>query len=146
MTYLTEYRFVTKKTNIVSEPCIVSSSNDAFFALKHLFDDFINIYESFYILLLQKNNKIKGFAKISQGGRDSTVVDVSIIAKYAVEALASGVILAHNHPSGNLQPSNADIEMTKKIKKALDFFDIQILDHIIITDNNYFSFADNGLF
>jgi len=93
---------------------------------------------------LDRANNTAGFAKISQGGTAGTVVDIKIIAKYAVESLSSSVIICHNHPSGNITPSEADINITKKIKDALLLFDIKLTDHIILSENNYYSFADNG--
>ena len=83
--------------------------------------------------------------KLSQGGVSGTVTDVRIAMKKAVECLASGIILCHNHPSGNLNPSEADTKITQKIKEAGAFMDIQLLDHLIISEKDYYSFADNGL-
>ena len=97
---------------------ITSSDQAANFIRRFYFDD-IEIFESFFILLLNQANKTIGYAKISQGGISGTVVDVRIIAKYAIEALATSVILAHNHPSGNLTPSQSDITITEKIKAGL---------------------------
>jgi DNA repair protein RadC len=74
-----------------------------------------------------------------------TVVDIKLIAKYAIDCLASGVILAHNHPSGNLKPSNEDLAITKRIKEGLKTLDIQVLDHIILTSDGYLSFGDEGI-
>jgi DNA repair protein RadC len=98
-----------------------------------------------YILLLDRSHHTIGYAKISQGGVSGTVVDTRIVAKFAIDSLASGIILAHNHPSGNLKPSNADETITNKIKTGLGYFDIQVLDHIIVTEDAYTSFADEGL-
>ena len=86
-----------------------------------------------------------GYAKISQGGIVGTVIDATIIAKYCVEALATSVILAHNHPSGGLVPSQQDKDITRKIKDTLKIFDCNVLDHIILTEDSFFSFADEGL-
>jgi len=83
--------------------------------------------------------------KLSQGGISGTVTDVRIIMKKAVEFLASAIIVCHNHPSGNLNPSDADSKITGKIKEAGSIMDIQLLDHIIISGKDYYSFADNGL-
>ena len=94
--------------------------------------------------MLNQANKTIGYAKISQGGIAGTVVDVRIIAKYAVESLAVSVILAHNHPSGNLKPSEADLIITKKIKEGLKILDIKVFDHIILSADNYYSFEDEG--
>jgi DNA repair protein RadC len=94
--------------------------------------------------LLDRQNKTIGYAKISQGGIFSTVVDVKIIAKYVVDSLASGIILAHNHPSGQLKASNEDIQVTNKIKEVLKHFDCVVLDHVILTVDSYYSMVDNG--
>lgn len=102
-------------------------------------------YEEFWILLLSRNNKLIEKIKLSQGGLTGTVIDVKIIMKLAIEKLASGIILCHNHPSGNTSPSAADKNITQKIKEAATFFDINLLDHIIIGDDSYYSFADDGM-
>jgi DNA repair protein RadC len=94
--------------------------------------------------MLDQSNHTIGFAKISQGGVSATVVDTRIVAKFAIDSLASGIILAHNHPSGNLKPSGADEKITDKIKSGLAYFDIQVLDHIIVTEDGYTSFSDSG--
>lgn len=123
----------------------VSSSKDATTVIRQFYHDDINIYESFFILLMNRSNNTIGYAKISQGGTAGTVVDLKIIAKIAVDGLASSVILAHNHPSGNKVPSNADITLTKNAVNGLKFLDISVLDHIILTDSDFYSLADNGL-
>ena len=122
---------------------IVSSTSSVEFIRQFYLDD-IEIYESFFLLLLNNQNQTLGYAKISQGGIVATVVDVRIVAKYVVDSLATGIILAHNHPSGNLNPSKQDMDITKKIKEAMKLFDVSVLDHIILTSDNYYSFADNG--
>lgn len=101
-------------------------------------------HEEFWALLLNKANKVIEKVRVSQGGVAGTVVDVRIIIKSAVEKLASSIIIAHNHPSGNPKPSDKDISITKKLKEAGNLLDISLLDHIIITDNECYSFADNG--
>lgn len=123
----------------------ITSSTDAEKFIRQFYGDDIDVFESFFILLLNRNNHTIGYAKISQGGITGTVIDVRIIAKYAIEALATGVIAAHNHPSGNLKPSDNDIAITKKIKDALNILDIQLYDHILLTKEGYFSFGDNNL-
>jgi DNA repair protein RadC len=114
--------------------------------IRQFYSDDIEIYESFFILLLNRAMVTTGYAKISQGGVAGTVVDIKIIAKYAVDFLASCVILAHNHPSGNLQPSSADIQLTKKAVDALKLLDIEIIDHVILTSSSYISLKDEGHF
>ena len=103
-------------------------------------------HEEFWILLLARNRKVIARVKISEGGVAGTVVDTKIIFKHAIENLASYIVLCHNHPSGNLQPSAADIQITKNLKNAAKLLDIDIVDHIIIGNNKYYSFADNDNF
>jgi DNA repair protein RadC len=122
----------------------IGSSKDAQeYARKFYFDDLV-IYESMFIILLNNSNNTIGWAKISQGGISGTVVDVSIIAKYAIESLAVGLIIIHNHPSGNLIPSEQDINITRKVSNTLTIFGSKLLDHIIFTEDNYYSFSDEG--
>jgi DNA repair protein RadC len=124
----------------------ITSSETAYNVIRQFWHDDIGIYESFFILLLNRANVTIGWAKISQGGITGTVVDTKIVVKYAIDSLASGIILAHNHPSGNLEPSQQDKEVTEKIKKAAGYIDTKVLDHLILTpDNKYFSFLDHGL-
>jgi DNA repair protein RadC len=101
-------------------------------------------HEEFWVLLLNKSNKIIDRIKVSQGGVGGTVVDPKLVLKHAVERLASAVIVVHNHPSGNPQPSDKDIALTEKLKNAAQLFDISLLDHVIVTDGECYSFADNG--
>ncbi|MFA6128373.1 MAG: DNA repair protein RadC [Bacteroidales bacterium] len=102
-------------------------------------------HEEFWILLLNRSNQVIDQVRISQGGISGTVTDVRIILNAAVEKLASGIILAHNHPSGNLSPSDADMEITKKIKEAAQLLDLSLLDHLILSDQGYLSMADDNL-
>lgn len=102
-------------------------------------------HEEFWVMLLNRGNKIIDAFMISQGGISGTVIDVRIILKPALEKLASSIILCHNHPSGTMQASDADLKITQKIKNASDLLDIAVLDHIIIGQNKYFSFADEGM-
>ncbi len=102
-------------------------------------------YEEFWVLFLNRSNRVIGRMKLSQGGISGTVTDVRIVMKKALEYLASGIIVCHNHPSGNLNPSESDSKITQKIKEAGKLLDIELLDHLIISDKDYYSFADNGL-
>jgi DNA repair protein RadC len=102
-------------------------------------------HEEFWILFLNRSNKVINRMKLSQGGVSGTVTDVRMVLKKAIECLASGMIVCHNHPSGNLNPSESDTKITQKIKDAGKLMDIQLLDHLIISDKDYYSFADNGL-
>jgi len=123
----------------------IVSSEQAYNYIRQFYFDDLTIYESFYLLMLNRANKTIAYVKISQGGVSGTVVDLKIIAKYAIESLCSSVILAHNHPSGQTKPSDADIQMTRKIKEGLDLFDIKLIDHIILCNENFYSFADECL-
>lgn len=123
----------------------VVSSRDAADVIRPLFGDDIEFFESFFMLMLNAANNTIGFVKISQGGMTSTVVDVRIIARYAIESLCTQVIIAHNHPSGNLYPSDADKRLTEKVKEGLKLLDIKVLDHIILSSDGFYSFADEGI-
>lgn len=137
--------FELKKSKTDFQKIQIRSSKDAADFIRQFYSDDIGIYESFFILLLNNSNKTVGYAKISQGGIVGTVVDVKIIAKYVVESLATGVILAHNHPSGVLIPSQADKEITRKTTEVLKYFDCKVLDHVILTEESYYSFLDEGI-
>jgi len=121
----------------------IKCSRDVFDLLAPLLSDIP--HEEFWILFLNRSNKVVNRMKLSQGGISGTVTDVRIVMKQAIENLASGIIVCHNHPSGNLNPSESDTRITQKIKEAGALMDIQLLDHLIITDKDYYSFADNGL-
>jgi len=127
-----------------SERQKISNSSNAHEILRNLWNDQIDLYESFYILLLNRANKVLGYRCISQGGISGTVVDPKAIFQAALLTNASNIILAHNHPSGTLIPSEADEMITKKIKAAGEFLEIQVLDHLILGDDSFFSFADEG--
>ena len=122
----------------------VRCSRDAEHILRQAFED-IEYRESFYILLLNRQNQVLGYRLISLGGISGTITDIRMIFQTALKANASGILLAHNHPSGNLDPSEADKKITTKIKEAGGFLDISVLDHLILSDESYFSFADQNL-
>lgn len=136
--------FGLKKNDSNFEKKKIHSAKEASNFIKQFYHEDIEIYESFFILLLNRQNQTIGYAKISQGGVASTTVDTKIVAKYCVESLASAVILAHNHPSGALKPSQADINITKKIQTGLELFDCNVLDHVILTSEGYYSLSENG--
>ena len=144
MKYAYLYSLHSEKTRQRIEYQTILSSTETFSFVKNFYTDDINLYESFFIALMKKN-KCFGWAKISQGGTCRTVVDPKIVAKYAIDCLATGVILCHNHPSGILNPSREDIALTNTLKKGLELFSIKIIDHLIISENDYYSFLDNGL-
>jgi len=125
------------------EKPLVTSSNDVAQYLRAIIKDYS--YEVFAVLFLNKANKINHFEIISRGGITGTVADPRIILKKALEEDATSIVLCHNHPSGNLKPSKADEDITYKIKEASKYFDIKVIDHIIVSEEGYFSFADEGL-
>ena len=137
-----EIKLKKVKTDFPKVKITTSKAAEEF--IRQFYSDDIGIYESFFILLLNRGGYTTGFAKISQGGTAGTVVDVKIIAKYIADTLAHGIILAHNHPSGNTTPSAQDKQMTERIKDVAKIFDTNVLDHIILTEEDYYSFADNG--
>ena len=138
-------RIELKMEKSVFEQRKVIKSEDAYDVIRKFYGDEIEIYESFFILLLNRSNTCIGYAKISQGGCFGTVIDVKMIAKYVIDSFAQSVILAHNHPSGNTTPSNEDRLQTEKIRNALRLFDCKVVDHLILTQDQYYSFADEGI-
>lgn len=121
----------------------ITSSYDAFRIINKKLSDLP--HEEFWMLLLNRANCVTKAECISKGGVSGTVVDVRLILKPAIEHLASGIIICHNHPSGQLKPSEQDLQLTKKIKESAKLMDISLMDHIIVGNQNYFSFADDGL-
>ena len=127
-------------------PSIKSSSDAAELLFENWDENTIALNESFKVLLLNNSNKVKGVYELSKGGITGTLVDMRILFATVLKSLSVGIILAHNHPSGKLQASDADIRLTKKIQKAAKLLDIAVLDHLIITpDGNYYSFSDNHI-
>lgn len=120
----------------------VTSSRDVYHYFHPLLSDLK--YEEFWVAYLNQSNRIILRKKISKGGVSETAVDIRLILKEAIEHLASGIILCHNHPSGNNKPSCADDTFTKKIKEAARLMDIRVLDHLIVCEDCYFSYADEG--
>ena len=132
-----------KQNSTIAEKPKITSSEDAY---RCLFADMEDLnYEVFKILILSRNNQVLKIETISQGGVAGTVVDPKIIFKKALDQHASGIILAHNHPSGNLKPSQQDIRITTKLVEAGKTLEINVLDHLIISNKGYFSFKDEGL-
>lgn len=121
----------------------IASSDDAYKLLAPILQE--KSIEEFWILLLNRNNRVTDQCMISSGGVSGTIVDAKVVFKHALDSLSSGIILAHNHPSGNLQPSNADIKLTEKLVLAGKSLDISVLDHLIVSSKGYFSFRDEGL-
>ncbi|PQJ79232.1 RadC family protein [Polaribacter porphyrae] len=121
----------------------ITCSKDVFYIMQHVIGDLA--HEEFWILFLNNSNKVLAKTQISKGGLTATIVDVRLLFKKALEYASVGIIVCHNHPSGKLKPSNADKQLTEKIKEAGATLDIKLLDHLIITEKSYFSFADEGV-
>src|SRR6267378_3956139 len=137
---------VSYKTKVkASERRKVITSKDAETVFRNLWSDGMELREEFYILLLNRANRVLGWYKLSQGGTTGTVVDTKLIFSIALKGLACSIILAHNHPSSNLQPSSSDINLTKRLKQAGEILEISVFDHLILTTEGYYSFADEGM-
>lgn len=132
-----------RRKSLTPRDTIVKSSKDVYDAARHFFEDLE--HEEFRIVLLSRSNKIKSIELISKGGFSGTVADGKLIFKIALQQAASAIILCHNHPSGNLQPSTSDMQLTKQLKGFGAFIELPVLDHLIFTDRSYFSFADEGM-
>ncbi len=131
-----------RKNTEVEKKKAITTSNDAFDFMSNELSDLP--HEEFWVVYLNRKNEVIKKENISKGGINGTVADIKIIFKYAIENLASALILFHNHPSGGLKPSKADMLLTKKIKDTGELMDTPVLDHIIIGEKNYYSFADKG--
>jgi DNA repair protein RadC len=125
------------------ERAVVASSRDIAQYLQAVLKDYR--HEVFAVIFLNRANKVRHFEIVSEGGITGTVADPRIILKKALEEDAVSIILCHNHPSGSLKPSRADEDLTARIKEAARFFDIRVVDHIIVSENGYYSFADEGI-
>ncbi len=151
------YRQLTKSQNLAevqityrtkvkpAEREQITSSRDTYEILQRIYiNEKIEHVEYFYIMLLNRANKVLGWVKISEGGICSTTADIRVIMQSALLSNATGIILSHNHPSGNAAPSHQDIQLTQRIKEGATILDISLLDHVIITTDRYYSFADEG--
>lgn len=143
--YKTSIRFsiVAEREQTYTPGATIMCSRDAVNVARRIFPQ-TEIQEEMKMILLNRANRVIGYADISKGGVDTTVCDPKIIAFYAVNTLTSSVILVHNHPSGNPRPSELDRKQTKVIRECLSVFNIDLLDHLILTDTNYLSFCDEG--
>jgi DNA repair protein RadC len=145
-TRVAEVELVYKTKVKPSERPKVGTVKECYELLKKLWNEnTIEMQEEFKVLLLNRGNKVIGVYEASSGGLTGTVADPRLILAAAIKSLAVSIILSHNHPSGNLKPSRADEEMTQKIKVAASYHDIRVIDHIIITSEGYYSFANEGL-
>lgn len=137
-----EYRLLEEPTDISKVK--LTQSTEVYQYVKRMFLGTMNIFESMYLVTLNRNNNTKGYVQLSKGGLAGTVADLRLIAHYCIKSLSCGCILVHNHPSGNIYPSQADLNLTNKVKEALELLDIKLIDHLIVTDESYYSLADNG--
>jgi len=145
-TKVAEVELAYKSKVKASERPVVQSSTDAANILRVLWEDGkMELVEQFKVLFLNRSNKVICVYNVSSGGVTGTVADPKLIFTAALKVNAVSVILCHNHPSGSLKPSRADEESTQKIKGAGNFLDVKVLDHVILTSESYFSFADEGL-
>lgn len=131
-----------RRDNKPRDKIVVQSSSDAYEIARTVLGDLS--HEEFYIIHLNRANQLIGTYQLSKGGITGTVADCRLIFKSALDNMATGIILCHNHPSGNLKPSKEDINLTKRVFEAGKILEIPVLDHIIISDDGYYSFADDG--
>ncbi|APD07538.1 UPF0758 protein [Flavobacteriaceae bacterium UJ101] len=128
------------------ENVVIRNSNDVYdLILSKWNKDIIEYQEEVKLLLLNKSNKVLGTVDLAKGGTTGCIVDIKIIVAIALKTNSHGIILIHNHPSGNLNPSIRDRDITEKLQKACNYLDLKLLDHLIISNNGYFSFADKEL-
>ena len=145
-TRVAEVELVYKTKVKASERPKVNSSKDIYNILNQVWDENkIDMLEEFKVIFLNRANRVTGVYDASSGGITGTVADPRLILAAAIKSLSVSIVLSHNHPSGNLKPSRADEELTLKIKEAASYHDIKVLDHIIISSEGYYSFADEGL-
>ena len=136
---------ITYKSNIKPENRpVITCSRDAQLVFYQMWSTQMEFLEEFNILALNNSNQVIAFVNISKGGTSATIVDTKVVYATALKLNASKIVLAHNHPSGRLRPSNADIELTTKIVQAGKILGIPVLDHLIVTTDGYYSFADEG--
>ena len=125
----------------------IKKSVDAFNSFLHNWDmDLIELQEEFKILLLNNSNEVLGIHSLSKGSTRGTVVDLKLLFVIALKSNATGIIIGHNHPSESLKPSSSDLELTKRIKKSAELLDIKLLDHLIITKDEFYSLSDNDCY
>jgi DNA repair protein RadC len=145
-TRVAEVELVYKSKVKASERPKITSSKDIYEVLKQIWDENkMEMQEQFKVIFLNRANRVTGVYETSTGGLTGTIADPRLILAAALKSLAVSIALSHNHPSGNLKPSRADEELTQKIKVAASYHDIKVIDHIIITSEGYYSFADEGL-
>ena len=137
---------VSYKDNVkTSERAVIRSSKDIADLLSVVYEDFVQHHEEFHVLYLNRANRVLGVSCVSRGGMNGVTVDPRIILQTALKACAHSICISHNHPSGSIRPSSDDLVMTKAIQKSCKAIGIELLDHVIMTEENYCSFADEGL-
>lgn len=142
---VSEVELIYKKKESTANAKKIDTSKVAFDILISLWDkNKIDYVEHFYALYLNRGNKVIGSILLSTGGCVGTVVDVKVLIQGAILSNAQAIVIAHNHPSGSLIPSDSDLDITSRIKTACNYFEISLLDHLIIADNDYYSFKDEG--
>ena len=143
---VTEVELVYKSKVKPSERPQLKTSKDSYQLLLKTWDpNKVEFVEQFKVILMNRANRVLGIYELSTGGVSGTVADIKLVFMAALKSNACSLIISHNHPSGNLKPSRADEDLTNKIKAAGKLLDIQVLDHVIVTTEGYFSFADEGL-
>lgn len=134
-----------ERISVANSPVIRSSKDAAELLYKNWNKDTIGLQETFKVMLLNNANKVKGIYPLSTGGITGTMVDIRILFAIVIKTLTVGIILSHNHPSSKLKPSETDISLTRKIRRAAELLDVKVLDHVILTpEGSYYSFADQG--
>lgn len=145
MNYSTTERFSLVREPVPIPNVSVSNADKVADYARSIYETDLELQECFYCIFANVALKTTGYALIGMGGTSTCAVDIKLVAKYAANSLAENCILVHNHPSGNLNPSESDKRLTKKIKKALEYLDIRVVDHVILTKYSHFSFAQEGL-
>ena len=145
-TYKTNLPQITLKLKKGEElNCQIKCSQDCADLMRKIWDcDSLPIYESVICIFLNRQNRTLGWYKVSQGGLTGSLIDVRLILSIALSCLATGIVIAHNHPSGGLQPSDADKDITKRLRDSANIMDISVIDHIILTETGHYSFSDEN--
>lgn len=130
---------------LITDQTVITSSSQAYELINSLWNkETINLQEQFAALFFNQSKKMIGWRVISTGNMTTCIVDIKLLVSLALHCMATHVVIVHNHPSGNLKPSQSDEDITKTIKDALKLIDVQLMDHLIITENGYYSFSDEG--
>lgn len=132
----------SRRSSAVKPVSRIRTSSDAYTLMKQHLENLPT--EEFWVIFLKRDNSVRMVERVSAGGTSATVVDTKVVVKKALDFLAAGIILVHNHPSGQMKPSTNDDSLTQRIKKACSLLDINVLDHIIVAGSGYYSYADEG--